>query len=72
MRNSMDAVQELPGEPGDYVVPGRAEIVMKESGSGYVATISYKDYHIASGIQASKKKALKKLAQLAMEMWVDA
>jgi hypothetical protein len=72
MRNSMDAVQELPGEPGDYVIPEPAEIVIKPDGPGFVAVISYKDHHIASGRQKSKKAALKVLARLAMEMWVNA
>jgi len=50
----------------------RAEIVLREDGPGYVAVVSYKDHHISSGRQASKKKALKKLVQLAVELWVNA
>jgi len=51
----------------------RAKIMVVHSeAQGYVASVSYKDHHIASGSFGDRDSALEKLVQLAMEMWVDA
>lgn len=62
------AVQDAEEESAE-----RAKIMVVHSeAQGYVASVSYKDHHIASGSFGDRDSALEKLVQLAMEMWVDA